>query len=139
MPSVKAHSALILTVVFVLGILAGVGGTLVVSPWVHHHQAQKHHDPRQDRQRFVQYMQKLLDMTPQQTTQFSAILQETTDRWDALHRQVEPQFEAIRQQQRNKVRAMLNPQQVQKFNEFVARFDAHRKQEAERHAQQVRK
>jgi hypothetical protein len=137
MSSVKAHSALILAVVFVLGILAGVGGTLVVSPWVH--RQQEHHDPRQDRQRFVQHMQKLLDMTPQQTTQFSAILQETTERWDALHRQVEPQFEAIRQQQRDKVRAMLNPQQVQKFNEFVARFDAHRKQEAARRAQQVRK
>ncbi len=137
MSSVKVHSALILAVVFVLGILAGVGGTLVVSPWVHHHE--EHHDSHQDRQHFVQHMQQLLDMTPQQTAQFSAILQETGERWDALHRQVEPQFEAIRHQQRDKVRAMLNPQQVQKFNEFVARFDAHRKQEAARRAQQMRK
>jgi hypothetical protein len=137
MSSVKAHSALILAVVFVLGILAGVGGTLVVTPWIHRHE--QHHDPRQDRQRFVQHMQKMLDMTPQQTTQFSAILQETTDRWDALHHQVEPQFEAIRQQQRDKVRAILTPQQVQKFNDFVARFDAHRREEAQRRAQQMRK
>lgn len=137
MSSVKTHSALILAIVFVLGILAGVGGTLVVSPLVHRNQ--QHHDPRQDRQRFIDHMQKLLDMTPQQTVQFSAILQETTERWDALHRQVEPQFEAIRQQQRDKVRAMLTPGQVQKFNEFVAQFDAHRKEEAQRHAQQVRK
>lgn len=136
MSSVKAHSALILAVVFVLGILAGVGGTLVVSPWLHRQQA--HHDPRQDRQRFIEHMQQMLDMTPEQTSRFSAILQETTDRWDALHRQVEPQFEAIRQQQRDKVRAILNPQQVQKFNAFVARFDAHRREEAQRKAQHVR-
>lgn len=137
MSSVKAHSALILAIVFMLGILAGVGGTLVVSPYVHRHE--QHHTPKQDRQHFIQQMQKMLDLTPQQTAQFSAILQETTERWEALHQQVEPQFEAIRQQQRNKVRAILNPQQVQKFNEFVARFDAHRKEEEQRKAQQVRK
>lgn len=137
MPSVKTHSALILAVVFVLGILAGVGGTLVVAPYVRGRI--EHHDPRQDRQHFVQHMQRMLNMTPDQAEKFSAIVQETSDRWGALHRQVEPEFEQIRQEQRNKVRAILNPEQVQKFNEFVARFDAKRKQDAQHRAQDMRK
>jgi len=138
MSSVKAHSALILAVVFILGILAGVGGTLVVAPYVRNRAAQ-HHDASQDRQRFIQHMQTMLSLTPQQTQQFSAIVQETSDRWNTLHMQIQPQFEQIRQEQRNKVRAILNPDQLQKFNEFVARFDAKRKLDAQRKAQEVRK
>lgn len=127
MSSVKAHSALILAVVFALGILSGVGGTLVLAPYVRSHVAP--HTPAQDRERFIHHMQTLLDLSPQQTTEFTAIVQETADRWTTLHEQVEPQFDQIRQQQRNKVRAILTPGQLQKFNTFLSDFDARRKKD----------
>jgi hypothetical protein len=40
---------------------------------------------------------------------------------------MEPQFRANLEEARNRTRAILNPQQLQKFNEMVKRWDEMRK------------
>jgi Spy/CpxP family protein refolding chaperone len=117
----RTRAAIYLIVVFVLGALAGIGGERY---WCHRRLPP---NPQAQRQAFIARMQQRLDLTPQQTAQFAALVDETMQRFGALHKQMEPQFEQIRDQQREKIRAILNPQQQQKFDAWMSAFDKRRR------------
>ncbi len=123
---ITRRGALILIGVFVLGLIAGGGGGLWLAPHMHRRLS------RQDR--YVRHMTRLLHLTPSQATQFRAIVVDMRQHWNQIHRQLQPQYDAlfnqelrdfapIRAQERERVRAMLNPRQRAEFNAWVAQWD----------------
>lgn len=123
--AMPSRGSLILILVFLLGALAGVAGTVWLGP--HITARLQPHDPQKGKQEFLRHVRKELDLSPEQATQFNAIAEQTWSRWDALHQQMEPQFESIRMEGRAKLRALMNPEQVQKFDRMLAEFDAARR------------
>jgi Spy/CpxP family protein refolding chaperone len=70
---------------------------------------------------------KELSLTPQQSQQLDAILMQRHAETKAIHDQTDAQLDAVRQKGRAQVRAILTPDQLPKFEEFLKRMDEERK------------
>ncbi len=77
-------------------------------------------------------MEKLrrdLSLNDDQMKSVSAILDETKNEYKALRAEVKPRFDEPRQKARAKIRALLTPEQQQKFDAMVAQIDEKREGE----------
>ena len=110
---------------FLLGALIGGAGAVMV---VWHRGWRPSRPPSQ--QRVVSYLRRELNLTDAQVQQLQQIMQETGKKMEELHHQLEPQFQAIRDDSRNRLRQILNPQQLQKFNDLVKQWDERMKRRA---------
>lgn len=117
--------ALVLAV-FLLGIALGALGTYLAGARVWGGQTENK-GPRDKRARFVQRLNRELDLTPDQQKQLVTILDETREQYRALQQQIAPQTDKVRQQSREKIRAILTPEQIPKFEDFLRRMDEERK------------
>ncbi len=113
-------------VVFLLGAaLGGVLGYLFA-----HRPVNAANPPLSEPERRAQKVQELtkeLSLTPQQAQQFDAILMQRHAETKAIHDQTDAQIDAVRQKGRAQVRAILTPDQLPKFEEFLKRVDEQRK------------
>jgi len=109
--------------VFILGIIIGGVGTHV---W-EKRQAGPRALSKPSRDDVIQQMSRELDLNSDQQQQLSGIIDDTRARWRALYAPLDAQHEAIRQQSRDKIRAILTADQRTKFEEFMQRVDAERK------------
>jgi Spy/CpxP family protein refolding chaperone len=75
----------------------------------------------------VQQLTKDLSLSPQQAQQIDAILQQRHAETKAIHEQTDVQMDAVRQKGRAQVRAILTPEQLPRFEEFLRRMDEERK------------
>lgn len=71
-------------------------------------------------------MKRDLSLNEQQATQIRAILEQTRDEYRQLRAEVRPRYDAVRQNARTKIRALLTPEQQQKFDAKIAERDARR-------------
>lgn len=69
-------------------------------------------------------MRHELNLTDQQTAAVRAILDETRNEYRALRTELRPRFEEPRQKARARIRALLTPEQQQKFDALVVQEDA---------------
>jgi Spy/CpxP family protein refolding chaperone len=119
-------AALWVGAVFVLGAtLGGVLGYLFA-----HRPVNAANPPLSEPQRRAQKVQELtkdLSLTPQQAQQLDAILMQRHAETKAIHDQTDAQIAAVRQKGRAQVRAILTPDQLPKFEEFLKRVDEERK------------
>jgi hypothetical protein len=105
---------------FILGLAIGAAGMYSYGWYTGHwHQ-------RFSRHRVVDYLQRELSLSQPQTQQLQQIINNMEKKESELRDQVEPQFQAIREETRAETRKILNPQQVEKFNAMVKRWDAKR-------------
>ena len=116
----RAYLYFLLT--FILGAIVGWAGTYTFG-W---YSGRWHH--RYSRQHVVEYLHKQLSLSDAQTDQLKQIMNDMAKKDAALREQLEPQFQAIREESRNRVRQILNSQQLTKFNAMVERWDARSKQ-----------
>ena len=79
---------------------------------------------RQGKQDFFEHLQRNLNLNDQQATQIRAIVSETRESYRQLRTEVNPQYDAIRQRARARIRALLTPEQQQKFDSMIAERDA---------------
>jgi Spy/CpxP family protein refolding chaperone len=79
----------------------------------------------------IQQLTRELDLNSQQQQQLSSIIDDTRAQWRALYSPLDAQHEAIRQQSRDKIRAILTPEQHAKFETFMQHVDAERKKRGE--------
>src|SRR6266852_5052521 len=116
---------LVLLAVFVLGCVTGVALT-----GLYRSRAGSGTESRERamHERFEK-MRSELNLTEQQTTAVRAILDETRNEYRALKTELRPRFEEPRQKARARIRALLNPEQQQKFDAMVAQHDAQREEE----------
>ncbi len=113
--------------IFILGMVIGAAGMYSYGWYTGHwHQ-------RLSRHRVVDYLQEKLSLSQSQTQQLQQIVNNMEKKESELRDQVEPQFQAIREEARAETRKILTSQQVEKFNAMVKRWDAKRNN-AGRHA-----
>jgi len=79
--------------------------------------------------RALEHLKKNLSLSDTQIQQISQIFDESMQKVDDLQKQINPQFEAIHQDTRARIRQVLNPEQAKKFDEMIRAIDArHRRQ-----------
>lgn len=106
---------------FLLGVV--VGGTCVYYyAWSTGHW----HRPF-NRQSFVRRLKSELDLSDTQVTQLDRIVDGSTIKVRTAQEQSDAQLNAIRQDTRSQIRQILSPEQTQKFDELVRRWDERRK------------
>jgi Spy/CpxP family protein refolding chaperone len=71
-------------------------------------------------------MKRDLNLNEQQATQIRAILDDTRDDYRQLRAECKPRYDAVRKNARTKIRALLTPEQQQKFDAKIAERDARR-------------
>ena len=72
-------------------------------------------------------MKRDLSLNEQQATEIRAILDQTRNEYRALRTEVRPRYDTLRQNARTRIRALLTPEQQQRFDAKVAERDARRK------------
>lgn len=111
---------LVLVVVFVLGSVTGAAITGFYHAMAHNTR------PHENK---VEKMRHDLNLTDEQMKSVSAILDETRNEYKQLKTELKPRFDEPRQKARTRIRALLSPEQQQKFDAFVAQQDAEREGE----------
>ncbi len=119
-------AAFLVFVVFVLGIALGGVGTYVVTSRVLAARPAAHaslaHNPAGTLAMFT----KGLGLTPDQQKQLEDIFNDTRARYAALHQKLDPEYEQVRQQGRDKIRQILTPEQRPKLEELLHQIDEER-------------
>ena len=87
----------------------------------------------------IEKMNKEVGLAPDQQEQIKKILDETSDKYRDIRKEIdpvlkpyEPRFNAVRQESRDRIRALLNADQLPKYEEMVSKHDKMREQERER-------
>ena len=77
-----------------------------------------------NREHAVAHLKKELTLSDTQAQQLGQIFDEASQKVRDLQKQMDPQFEAIHQETRARIRQILNPDQAKRFDEFVRAIDA---------------
>lgn len=81
---------------------------------------------RRDKEEGFERMKRDLNLNEQQATEIRAILDQTRNDYRALRAEVRPRYDTLRQNARARIRALLTPEQQQRFDAKVAERDAKR-------------
>lgn len=119
----KAH--LIVVTAFVLGIAVGMSGQYLLS----------HQQPPPELTTPVEVaddMTRAVKLDQAQRSQVIQILGDCQKQSQDLREQTRPQFKAIRENARNRIRALLSAEQLVSFNQWIKDLDARREKREER-------
>jgi Spy/CpxP family protein refolding chaperone len=116
---------LLVVLLFLLGIAVGSLGTYAVTTRVLAARALPglSHNPGQTMATFT----RELALTPDQQNQIQAIFNDTRGKYAQLHERLDPEYEQVRQQGRQRIRQVLTPDQVPKFEELLRQLDEQRR------------
>jgi Spy/CpxP family protein refolding chaperone len=117
----------LVALIFLLGIAIGALGTHFWGERVWSARAE-----RPGRTKIVEDLTREVGLTPDQKKQVETIVDDTRTKFDAIHEQERPQYEQARQEGRNRIRALLTPEQLPKFEDFLRRLDEERKKKEQR-------
>jgi Spy/CpxP family protein refolding chaperone len=73
-------------------------------------------------------MKSELNLTDQQAKEIGSIIEQSREEYRALRNEVSPRYDAVRAGARARIRALLNPEQQQRFDARNAEQDARRKE-----------
>jgi len=104
-------------VTFILGaVLGGVG--VYYYGW-----ATGHWHRGFNRDRAIARLKNTLGLDDHQVQEIGQIFDDGSQKMRELQRQAEPQFQALREETRNRIRAVLNSEQVKKFDALMKEID----------------
>jgi len=118
----KTSAALLLLAVFLLGGAAGAAAFYIYRT---HFQAvlpQRTRTP--GRPDIVEEMAQSLKLDQQQKDQLKAIWKQSRDRYNSLSIEFRPQYEKIRAETDDAIRAILGPEQRQQFDDTLKKMDS---------------
>jgi uncharacterized membrane protein len=121
----KRKAQLIILTTFILGVVAGASGQYLLS------RQSLTSGPPQD---LTGEMYRALRLDDNQRNQADQILKETRRRYQEIRTQVRPQFDAVREESRRQIRAMLSGEQQILFDKWNQEQDAKREQKAREEA-----
>ncbi len=113
---------LLVLVLFVLGIALGSVGTYVVTTRVQ--AAKPQTTPARNH---MAMFTRDLNLNPDQQSQIQAILNDTRSRYAQLHEKLDPEYEQVRHESRERIRQVLTPDQRPKFEELLRQMDEERR------------
>jgi hypothetical protein len=118
-------AVLVVFVLFILGIALGSVGTYLVTMRVQaaRPQATLAHNPAHTMAMYT----RDLNLNTDQQGQIQAILNDMRARYAALHEKLDPQYEQVRQQGRDRIRQILTPEQLPKFEDLLRQIDEDRR------------
>jgi Spy/CpxP family protein refolding chaperone len=110
---------------FIVTILLGafLGGAGVYYFLWYNGRLQRHEPPRNQ----VERLKKVLNLSDAQAQQVGQIFNEGAQEMRDLTKKLDPQYQAIHEETRVRIRQILNPDQAQKFDEFVRQIDERRR------------
>ena len=111
----RREAAFLVFIVFALGILLGGLGTHLWGERVWGRQAAPN-----SRDEIIGRMTHEVGLTPEQRTQVTAIVDDTRAQWRALYSPLDQKKDDIRQQSREKLRALMTPDQKAKARRFLS-------------------
>jgi hypothetical protein len=119
----KRKAYLIVFTAFILGIAVGASGQYLLS-----YQA----PPRlaSTPTEVAEELTRVLTLDQPQRSQVEQILGDCQKQNQDLKEQTRPQFQAIRESGRNRIRALLSPGQLTLFNQWIKDLDAKREKKA---------
>ena len=85
--------------------------------------------PRRSKEDLFESLKRDLNLSDNQASAIHAILDQTRSEYRALRAEVRPRYDALRQNARARMRALLTPEQQQRFDEKAAERDAAREKE----------
>jgi Spy/CpxP family protein refolding chaperone len=132
-PGANNRKALALIIlVFALGVALGAVGHSVADRRVLGARAQPSPflQPRPNPPRGVARLTAELKLTAEQQKQIGDILADMQHRYDAVHDQMNPEFQQIREQGRDQIRQVLTPEQRPKFEDYLKRLEEERRRRA---------
>src|SRR6202051_4412207 len=117
---------LLVFVLFILGVALGSVGTYLVTMKVQaaRPQASLAHNPAHTMAMYT----RDLNLDADQQSQIQAILNDMRARYAGLHEKLDPEYEQVRQQGRDRIRQLLTPEQRPKFEELLRQIDEDRRQ-----------
>ena len=81
---------------------------------------------RDNKERVFEKMKSNLNLTEQQGTEIRAIIDQSREEYRALRSEISPRYDEVRARARTRIRALLNPEQQQRFDAEIAERDARR-------------
>lgn len=126
----RSEAAILVLVVFLLGAL--FGGT-ANHLWGERVWGKQVPPPPRSTQQIVTDMTSELGLTAGQAQQFGAIIDDTHGQIHADYAAADAQRDQIRNAGRDRIRAILTPEQRPKFEEIMRKLDEQRKQNSQPH------
>jgi Spy/CpxP family protein refolding chaperone len=83
---------------------------------------------RRNKENVFDEMKSDLKLTDQQATEVRAIIEQSREEYRALRNEVRPRYDAVRAGARARIRALLTPEQQQRFDARAAERDARREE-----------
>ncbi len=109
------------SLLLLIGFLAGVAATGITLRFCFH----PHHPAgAADADRILKRLDSKLGLTADQRDKVAALLNQELPKGDALRQETDGKFKALRESFRAQMRALLNPDQIKKYDEMVAQSDA---------------
>lgn len=84
---------------------------------------------KRDPNHMFEKMRRELELDERQATEVRKILDETRNEYRTLRSETRPRFDAVRQSARTRIRALLTPEQQQRFDARVVELDKRREAE----------
>jgi Spy/CpxP family protein refolding chaperone len=119
---------LLVLVLFILGIALGSVGTYVVTTEVQ--AARPHASLSHNYAGTVALFTQGLSLSPDQQKQLESIFNDMRGHYEALHQKLDPEYEQVRQQGRERIRQILTPEQRPKFEDLLRQIDEDRRRRA---------
>ena len=114
--------ALYLFLVFVSGAVVGALGYRMYSPPPA--RSEHHLGPKEMRKQYLDELTARVNLTPDQVLKVNAILDDTDARFNQARGQHHQAVEQIKEDHRNKLRALMTPEQLVKYEQFRSERDA---------------
>ncbi len=112
------------SILILIGFLVGVAATGVAFRLCFH----PHHPPgAADADRVLNRLDSNLGFTADQRDKVAQLLKQELPKADALRKEGDVKFQALRDSFRSQLHALLTPDQVKKFDEMTAKWDQHNK------------
>lgn len=114
----RARMLLYVALIFGSGVLLGVFGNRLYT--VNSVAATGPKNPEEWRKLYMTEMRERLHLRQDQVTQLNGILDETRSRFHEIHEKYRPEMEAMKQQQTDKIRAILDEKQRPEYEKLHA-------------------
>jgi hypothetical protein len=129
----KAH--LIIITAFILGVAVGASGQYLLT----HQKPSRPASSATGAAGAADELTRILKLDQSQRLQVIQILGECQKQNQDLKDQTRPQFQAIRETGRNRIRAILSPEQLVLYNQWIRDLDAKREKRASEEGKQINK